>query len=202
VQATHTNFVGAVAGLAMVAAAAAGCSRYTLDQGRSPSQVVIVNLEAASGAQSAVFSGTLDSDVITDGTVFNDIGRVTMRLVLKDQGVPGVTATPSALNQVTITRYRVVYRRSDGRNAAGLDVPFPFESATTFTIPVDASVTQSFELVRHTSKKEAPLAALGSSSVIISTVAEVTFYGRDLAGNEVVVVGNIGILFGNFSDPQ
>lgn len=64
-KATHTNFVGAMAGLAMVAVAAAGCSRYTVDQGRSPSQVVIMNLEAASGAQSAVFGGTLDSDVIT-----------------------------------------------------------------------------------------------------------------------------------------
>ena len=211
-HATQTNLI---VGLAMAAAVAgASCSRHLLDQGRSPSQVVITSLEAASGAQPAVFGGTLNSDVVTavgrtvggatvsEDTILNDIGRVTMRLVLKDQGTTGATASPTPVNQVTITRYRVVYRRTDGRNTPGIDVPFPFDSATTFTIPTDARVTQSFELVRHTAKAEAPLAALRTSSVIISTIAEITFYGRDVTGNEVAVTGNIGIAFGNFGDPD
>ena len=33
------------------------------------------------------------------------------------------TTQPSLNNEVTINRYRVVYRRSDGRNAPGVDVP-------------------------------------------------------------------------------
>jgi hypothetical protein len=50
-------------------------------------------------------------------------------------------------------------------------------------------------------KLEAPLRALVASAVSISTVAEVTFYGRDQAGNDVSVTGFIEITFGNFGDP-
>lgn len=211
-DAKRMRLIGATAVLAAVAASA-GCGQY-VRQGRSPSVIAIMNLEAASGAQAGAFSGTLDSDVITIvnrtvggqqlaiPTVFNDVGRVTLRLVLKDQGTPGATAVPTPVNQVTINRYRVAYTRSDGRNTPGVDVPFAFDSATTFTLPADGAATQTFEIVRHTAKEEAPLLALASSSVIISTIAQVTFYGQDLAGNAISVSGNIGILFGNFGDPQ
>jgi hypothetical protein len=127
---------------------------------------------------------------------------VTLSLTLKDPGVPGIVAAPSELNAITINRYRVTYRRADGRNTPGVEVPFPFDSAVTLTVPATGEATVDFTLVRHTSKFEAPLAALGASSVIISTIAEVTFYGRDQAGNEVTATGNIGIFFGNFADPQ
>jgi hypothetical protein len=55
--------------------------------------------------------------------------------------------------------------------------------------------------VRHTAKQEPPLVALRSNGVNLNTIAEVTFYGRDQAGNEVSVTGQIGIVFGNFGDP-
>lgn len=199
----------AMAGLAAVP----GCGEVART-GRSPVLVVIMSLEAASGATPTAFGGTLDSDVLTNvsrtvggaevevPTVFSDVGRATLRFTLKDQGVPGGAATPSALNQVTINRYQVVYRRSDGRNTPGVDVPHPFDSAVTVTIPADGSATAAFELVRHIAKGEAPLAALRTSSVIISTVAEVTFSGRDLAGNAVSATGSIGVQFGNFGDPR
>lgn len=190
-----------------------GCGEL-VRQGTSPVQVVVNRLQAASGAEPDRFGGTLNSDVITlveqtvnnqsirVPTVFNDLGQVTMSLVLKDPGQPGVTVAPSELNQVTFSRYRVVYRRSDGRNQEGVDVPYPFESATTFTVPPTGAVSAAFEIVRHTAKQEAPLAALRTNPTIISTIAEVSFFGRDQAGNEITAVANIGILFGNFGDPQ
>jgi len=200
----------------VLAAGTAGCGEYVRGQGRSPSQVVITRLAAASGAEPDLVSETLRSDVVTVvrvtppgssteigvPTVFNDLGAVTMILVLKDQGTAGIAAAPSPLNQVTINRYRVEYRRADGRNTQGVDVPFSFDSAVTFTVPIDTAVTANFEIVRHTAKQEAPLAALVNGAVIISTIAEVTFYGRDLAGNDVRVSGNIGVSFGNFGDPD
>ena len=111
-------------------------------------------------------------------------------------------AAPSGMNEVTFTRYRVTYRRADGRNTPGVDVPYPFDSAATFTIPADGTITAGFVLVRHTAKEEPPLRALVRNSVIISTIAEVTFFGRDQAGNEVIATGNIGVFFGNFGDPD
>ena len=203
-----------VLGLAvMAAAAAAGCGDV-VRQGRAPVQLVITALEAASGAEPDEFGGTLRSDVITNvqrtvngqqtevATIFNDVGQVTMTMILKDPGLPGAPAAPSAINQVTIARYRVVYRRTDGRNAPGVDVPFPFDSAATFTVPQDGTVTAGFQLVRHTAKQEAPLASLAFNPDVISTIAEVTFYGRDQVGNDISASGAIGIDFGNFGDPQ
>ena len=200
------------AAIAVALVATVGCGQF-VRQGRSPSLITILALEGASGARPASFSGVLESDVVTvinrtvqgqqvpTATIFSDAGRVTMRLILKDQGTPGIVAVPSIVNQIQITRYRVEFRRTDGRNTPGVDVPFPFESAVTFLVPGDGTVTAGFELVRHTAKEEAPLAALRIDDRILSTIADVTFFGKDLAGNDVIVTGSIGILFGNFGDP-
>ena len=47
---------------------------------------------------------------------------------------------------------------------------------------------------------ESPLVELGSNAAIITTIAEVTFYGRDQVGNDVTVSGTMQIDFGNFGD--
>jgi hypothetical protein len=200
------------AGLALAMLGAAGCGQYVRDQGRAPAQVVIQNLEAASGADPSKFAGVLYSDVVTNvkktvngqqvdvPTIFADNGRVSMTLILKDQ--TGTSTSPSALNQITFSRYHVNYRRADGRNTPGVDVPFPFDGAATFTVPASSGATGVFELVRHDAKQEAPLLALANSPTIIDTLTEVTFYGRDQAGNDVTATGSIQIEFGNFGDPQ
>ena len=59
-----------------------------------------------------------------------------------------------------------------------------------------------FELVRHQAKLEPPLKNLAGFGGLgfISTIAEVTFYGRDQNGNEVTVTGNLDVQFGDFGD--
>ena len=205
----QTTGIGAIA----LAVLTSGCGDV-VRQGRSPVQLVINSLEAASGAEPDDLGTTLLSDVQTlversvSGetvmvpTIFNDVGQVIMSLILKDPGQSGIIATPSALNQVTITRYRVEYRRTDGRRTQGVDVPFSFDSAVTFTVPTEGTIAAGFEIVRHTAKQEAPLAALMRNPDVISTLADVTFYGRDQAGNDISVTGTMGINFGNFADPE
>jgi hypothetical protein len=178
---------------------ASGCGRT--DLGRSPAQVVVDVLEAASGNDPDEFSQTLLSDVMTEGSIFNDYGRVQLRLILRDPGTLSPT-TPGPVNGVTFTRYRVSYRRSDGRNVPGVDVPYGFDSAMTITVPPVGTAIGVFDIVRHIAKAEAPLRGLTTSGVVISTIADVTFYGEDLAGNDVVAAGSIGISFGNFADPE
>lgn len=193
-----------VVGTLVIASAAlsvAGCGEFVRES-RSPSQLVIVSLTATAGGTDEA-TGTLLSDVIlVNGGFFNDSGSVTLRLLLRDPGIPGVPAAPTTINEVTITRYRVVFRRSDGRNTPGVDVPQPFDSGVTVTVPADGTASASFELVRHVAKMEAPLTTLRSGETFISTIAELTFYGRDQAGNELSVTGTIGITFGNFADPE
>ena len=201
-----------LAASAALVALSSGCGDVVRD-GRAPVQVVINSLQGASGAAPDEFGNPLLSDVETIitspapctetnpcATFFNDLGEVVMALVLKDPGQSGVDASPSALNQVTITRYRVSYRRSDGRNTPGVDVPHPIDSAVTFTVPNNGNVTAAFELVRNLAKREAPLLALRTNGTIISAVADVTFYGRDQVGNDVIAAGSLAVNFGNFAD--
>jgi hypothetical protein len=189
------KFVKLLFVVALVAVSSA-CGEFTRE-GRAPVVLVVDHLIVGDDEQ-----GTLLSDVITKNSTFNDMAEVEMRLILKDPGPPGVTVGPSLLNAVTITRYRVEYRRSDGRNTQGVDVPYSFDSAMTVTVPNDGVASGVFQLVRHAAKEEAPLKALANNLDIISTIAYVTFYGHDQAGNDVSATASIGVDFGNFADPD
>lgn len=179
----------------------AGCGDLTT-QGTGSSYLIITSLQGASGAEPGTLTATLNSDVITivDNvpTIFNDLGQVTFSLQMKD---PTSATGPTSANFITINRYRVRYIRSDGRNTAGVDVPYGFDGALTGTV-TDTDFTSGFELVRHIAKSEAPLQALAVSRVIISTIAEITFYGHDQTGRDVSVTGQMLVSFGNFGDPD
>ena len=198
--------------LAAFAAATASCGNVVRDS-RSPVYLSVDLLQAAPGNKPATLVGNLNSDVLTlvtaggtctiaapCPTVFNDVGAATLRTVLKDLGTGTTPNTPTTNNEVTITRYHVDYRRADGRNTPGVDVPFGFDGAVTGTIPASGTLQLGFELVRIVAKEESPLAQLVSNFTFMSTIADVTFYGRDRVGNAVSVTGSILITFGNFGD--
>ena len=176
----------------------AGCG--VAEQGRAPAVVRIDTLEAAPGGTTVgTFGGSLHSDIVTNnGSAFNDVGRVTLSLLLRDPGSPGVANTPSELNSVTMTHYRVVYRRTDGRNVQGVDVPFAFDSGMTVTVSPTGQGQQTFDIVRVSAKFEAPLRALAVNLQALDVIADVTFYGKDMHNNDVAVTGSIGITFANF----
>jgi hypothetical protein len=176
-------------------------------EGQSTSYLIIDLLEGASGAEPDEMGSFVLSDVrtIVDGvpTFFNDPGQVTMRLGLKDPGPSTSPIAPTPNNFITVNRFRVVYTRTDGRNTAGVDVPFPIEGAVTFTVGA-GNVQSGFELVRNQAKQEPPLRALIGlgSAQLITTIAEVTFYGHDQAGRQVSVTGRISVTFADFGDPS
>jgi hypothetical protein len=199
--------------LAAAVAAATSCGDVVRNS-RAPVLIVIDTLGGASG-KSTTFFGTLFSDVQTMvttpapcstvspcPTVINDVGQASMHLEPKDIGTTSNPATPSSNNQVTITRYHVFYHRADGRNTPGVDVPFAFDGAVTATIPAQGNVSFTFELVRIAAKEEGPLVQLINSPTIITAIADITFYGTDLVGNEIKVMGSITVEFGNFADAQ
>jgi hypothetical protein len=82
-----------------------------------------------------------------------------------------------------------------------VDVPYSFDSGLTLTVGESAEATV-FQIVRHSAKEEAPLKALSFNRDIISTIATVTFFGRDQAGNDVSTTATMGIDFGDFADPN
>jgi len=204
----------AVAIMMAVGLASASCGEVART-GRSPMILVIDSIAGASGATPGELGVPVLSDVVTmvkrsvNGvdtqvpTIYNDVGKATMRMILKDQGAPAVTASPTFLNAITVNRYRVEFIRADGRNVQGVDVPYTFDGGTTATILAGTSDVP-FEIVRSIAKEEAPLKALagGGGAVYIATIAKITFYGKDLSGNDVEASGNISVNFSDFADPQ
>jgi hypothetical protein len=181
---------------------ASGCT-VTQRTGTSPVQLFIASLEGGPGDDVSGFRHTFASDVLTNGRVVDDGGRALLGLILKDPGTADLPTRPAPANLVTISRYRVRYLRADGRASPGVDVPYAFDGAVTFTVGPEGGVVR-FVLVRAQSKLEPPLVTLRESggSVALSTLAEVTFYGRDQAGHDLNVVGLIGVNFADWTDEE
>jgi hypothetical protein len=209
------RIVAALVVLMAAGAGASGCGE-AVRSGRSPVVLIINRLEGAPGAEPANLSTVLHSDVETlvertpDGeqsatpTLFADVGQAELRLALKDVGQPGSPAAPTDNNLVTITRYRVSYRRTDGRNTPGVDVPYGFEGAATITLDGTGPAVLGLEVVRLQAKQEPPLRNLrgGGGAVAISTIADIEFYGRDMVGHEISAAGALSVVFADWADPR
>lgn len=203
---TVLSTIGRLATASVIVFLTSGCGGELLRTGRSPVYLVVTAIDTKQGGGTGNTGTVLQSDVsLDDGTVFNDNVTLTIRAELKN---PLVAAT--AINNVTISRYRVNFRRSDGRNTPGVDVPYGFDGAVAVTIPAGAQSDVSLEIVRHQSKLEPPLKnisafnAAGDRSLggagFLSVIADVTVWGRDQNGNEVTATASIDVHFGQFGD--
>jgi hypothetical protein len=190
-----------VAGAVILVVASVSCGKVARE-GTGSSFLIVKALQGSSGAKPGTFSSTLASDVITivqnSPTVFNDLGQADFALGMKDPGGSGSPTAPTQPNWITIERYEVRFLRTDGRNTEGVDVPYAFGGALTATVSGDTSV--GFTLVRQQAKKEAPLGALAVNGLIVSTTAEVTFYGHDQTGRAVIATASMTVTFANFGD--
>lgn len=184
------------------------CGGELLRTGRSPVFMVVTNVQGSAGGSGSPSAFLLsDVQVMIDQTVngtttkvpafFNDVATATIRIDAKNQD-----AVTSALNAVTLTRYRVTFRRSDGRNTPGVDVPYGFDGGVGVTIDLGRSTNVSLDIIRHQAKLEPPLRNLvgGGGLGFISTIAEITFYGRDQNGNELSATATLDVQFGDFAD--
>jgi hypothetical protein len=212
-RASYRPVIAGVAAIALVGGAVS-CGDV-VRQGKAPVIVVVDNMEAASGAEPGNMGGFLLSDVQTlvEQTVggetvrvpviYNDVAQATMRLIPKDGGTGAVNLNPTPWNAVTINRFRITFIRADGRNTPGVDVPFPVDGAVTATLSPTPTVVP-FEIVRHQMKLEQPLRSLANFGGVrfISTIAEITFYGADVVGNDVQAKASISVSFSDYADPE
>ncbi|MBY0495403.1 MAG: hypothetical protein K2Y23_14420 [Cyanobacteria bacterium] len=207
---TSTTFthLGRLVLAAACGIAATACGGDLLRTGRGPMMLVIDSMEATPGGGGSaggfllsdvqvMVTQTINGQTVQVPTIFNDTLTATIRTVAKNPA-----ADTTQINGITLTRYRVVFRRTDGRNTPGVDVPYGFDGGLGVTISPGNSVQVPIEIVRHQAKLEPPLknlAGLGGQG-FISTIAEITFYGRDQNGNEASVTGRIDVQFGDFGD--
>lgn len=188
--------------------ASASCGGELLRTGRAPVSMVVTNIQGSAGGGGAPSAFLLsDVQVLVDQVVggvttrvptfFNDTATATILIQAKNPTLP---TTP--LNAVTIDRFRVVFRRADGRNTPGIDVPYGFDGPASITIPAGESGSVVINLIRHQAKLEPPLRNLVGFGGLgfISTIAEITFYGHDQNGNELMATASLDVQFGDFAD--
>jgi hypothetical protein len=189
--ATRSVRPAAVAGMALAALGISACGSGDAREGQASSYLIVERLVMAEDG-----GAPFESDVMSDDGIFEDGAVATLSAAMRDVTNPN---GPTTNNLITVNRYRVSFRRSDGRNTPGVDVPYAFDGAVTATLGPGDSVTIPFVMVRIQAKLEQPLAALKGHGAagVISTLADVTFYGHDQTGREVSVTGSTSV---NFAD--
>lgn len=146
------------------------------------------------------------------GDLFSDVceGPAFSCIVTNDTAVVSMSARAedpytdvSRFGDIVLDRYRVTYVRTDGRNTPGVDVPYPFDGAINFRVPVGVSASQPFMVVRQQAKLEPPLRDLagGGGAIVVSVIAQIDFYGRQLVTDKAVSVsGSLNITFADFGE--
>ena len=193
----HTSIISRLILGALCAISATGCGGEMLRTGRSPVFLTVTAVAASNGDDANNYTAFLLSDVRKDdGTVWNDNAKVTLRVEAKNQSV---TTTP--INNVTLTRYRVEFKRTDGKNVGGVDVPYGFDGTLSQTLVPGTPGDAIFELVRHQAKRESPLTNMltGGGLKNLDVIADITIYGRDQNGNELMTTASIEIHFADFA---
>lgn len=198
-------FAGAVVCGALTLSA---CTADFAKQGEGQLILVIVDITGEPGGPATEAGDVLLSDV---SPVFNDDAVLTFNIIPKNP-------RPDAIVRevVFMDRYEVRYFRTDGRNVEGVDVPHRISGplGVSFTFPtVQAAVV--INVVRHQAKLEPPLRQLQglfvtppanggvlqiSGAGILTTIAEITLYGRTLNGAGISATGRIQVTFADFSD--
>jgi len=165
-------------------------------------RIVTVNATAGGSGTSAAF---LQSDVLTNGGVFNDVVTVELEAIPKN-ALLGTDLAPS--NNLILQSYAVKYTRSDGRNVEGVDVPFAITGALAQQVDIGGTTTVPFTVVRHQAKLEPPLKNMGITdstagapgSIVVDVIATVTIYAKSSTGKDVSTEFNLEITFGDFPD--
>jgi hypothetical protein len=177
-----TAGMGAVA--IVLALALSGCTPSYVTDSSAP---VILTITDINGGAAVL------SDVRSDGSIVNCDVDVGVRVTTKNPVDPG-----SVVEDVTISRYEIHYRRSDGRAQEGIDVPYSVSANMTFLVPVNGEGTFSIRLVRHAAKILPPLSNI-TGLEIVTMVADVTLYGETTARQGVSASGSVQIDFADYA---
>jgi hypothetical protein len=207
--------------IAVVPLAAAGCTPDWATQNETGFIMEIASITGANASTSSGQGGEIRSDVLTNGSVFNDDAVVAVNVLRKNNNE---TLSTSPVEHVYLDRYEVVYFRTDGRSTEGVDVPYritgPLGNLRFHTAGPggggEIEQTVNVTIVRHTAKLEPPLSNLRNIGItqpgdptapfvfpgqgIIYTVAEITIHGHTIQGDGLVAKGRVQVTFADFAD--
>lgn len=178
----------------------AGCVAKENDS--TSGSFLVINSLTGNDLEGKPGSTTVFSDVDSAGSIINDNGVAEVSALIYN---PLTDTDVSYYNNVIVDQIDVEFRRTDGRNVEGVDVPYRFTQPMNWLVEVDEVAEIPFILIRHVAKLEAPLLALRevpSQGIVLQLVAIVTIHGKDLGGHRVAPVsGYISVWCSNFADP-
>lgn len=205
-----------VLGVVALAAISFGCVPEWARDNETGIIMEVAGIEGVAGGDQE--GGQASSILFSDVSAWiNDDARVTVNVYRKNPNV----ASTSALEHVRLESYQVRYFRTDGRNVEGLDVPHRHTgplSSVRFHTPTgtdEIEVEAVINAVRQTAKREPPLINLIGinptitrsvavpSEGIITTVAEITIYARQVTtGEPLQATGRFSVVFADFVDEE
>jgi hypothetical protein len=175
-------------GLIILALAMASCNALE-NKSTSASMLEIVSITDPDG-KLPVFSSVVYN--------INDNGLVEVNALPLDPLIDTTSTTPYF--DVLIDQIDVAFKRTDGRNVEGVDVPYSFTQPMSMQVAINGKASIPFILIRHVAKWEAPLLALQdiqNQGKILQLVAVVTIHGKDTGGHRVAsVTGNVSVWCG------
>jgi hypothetical protein len=181
--------LGVVAAVA-VTLSLAGCSAQYVENDRASVVLIVQNIDKGAPIVSDVRTGANDDGIKNC--------QVTATLLVRPKNP---NSAVGASEDVQITRYDVAYRRSDGRGAQGVDVPYTISGNISGFVAANggSSTDLSIDLVRHQAKLEPPLSNIVGLQ-IVTMFADVTFYGQTLSGNALSAKASAQVTFADFAD--
>jgi hypothetical protein len=171
-----------------------GCTPDWATQSAAQGQLLMTSINSGN---------VLDSDVaISTGAVCPDFVPIRLENHYKN---PHVSST-GFRDDIVIQRYEVHYRRSDGRNVEGVDVPYSISGNVNQEVIAESDATLSLEVVRRQAKLEPPLknlTAVVGGSIIFTAFADITLVGKTTIDNVTnTVTGSLQIDFADFADTK
>jgi len=165
------------------------------------SNSILLVVEVAGHTDRGDSADFLQSDVFDNppGTFVSDIVSATLEAKFKAPENLGIGT--SYKNRIFIHTYEVRYTYIDS-NLSPLpspSTPATFQGRLSVGIDIDSSASIEFVIVREQAKTESPLWDVVGLDVL-QVVAQVTFYGDDIAGHPVQATGYLTIYFADYAD--
>jgi hypothetical protein len=136
----------------------------------------------------------LESDIITNGTVFPDAVPVVFRN--RPYNTMVITHPDLPYGSFQFTRYTVEWTMADG--SQGLPT---YQAGLGLTVDTEEEMDALITVVTQENKANPPLSAIAPGE-LINMNARITFYGHEVGTDrETSVVADLGVLFADFADP-
>ncbi len=173
-----------------------GCAPDYVTSNSAPVNFYVAGVTASGGA--AVLDSDVRSGSSTESPFYcEDYATVSVGVRNKNPQAP----TPNVASAVIVDSYVVRYFRTDGRGVEGVDVPYRITGSLTAGVDAATSGTTDIpiEVVRHQAKNEPPLSTI-QQTVVLTMFAEISLYGKTIAGEAVSGTGRLQINFADFID--